>query len=248
MPGPARRKASWTCSPAGAGPSSAGRWPGTRWSRRPTSRPHRRRSWVGGRRKTAWRPGGALRVSRLRTLARRPPLAAVRAIRRKGIGVVNGQNGKRRATATKAEPAEAAAAVGGYVNAACGKCKAMTSHIVPASRRAPPARMSHLSRHARLPRDDGDARPRRVPPSQARRSLEQHASARGATVLHSLPSALRGRRAPEALELRQGSRPPVQRRCARWCSRRDLKLIMGAGSTSRPGGWIDRAPRSRRQV
>jgi hypothetical protein len=58
----------------------------------------------------------------------------------------NGPNAKRRPTA-KAGPA-GAVTVGGYVDAACGKCKAMTSHIVLAKVGSRPTRVECRTCHA----------------------------------------------------------------------------------------------------
>ena len=62
--------------------------------------------------------------------------------------MVNGQTGKRRAAAGKGETAVPVVSVGAHVNASCGKCKSVTSHIVLAKVGARPTRVECRVCHA----------------------------------------------------------------------------------------------------
>jgi hypothetical protein len=62
--------------------------------------------------------------------------------------VGNGQAGKRGAGAAKGEAATPSVGVGAHVNASCGKCKAVTSHIVLAKVGARPTRVECRTCHA----------------------------------------------------------------------------------------------------
>jgi hypothetical protein len=157
----------------------------------------------------------------------------------KGTGVVNGQNGKRRATAVKAEPAEAATVVGGYVNAACGKCKAMTSHIILAKVGARPTRVECRTCHAmhayRASTSTRAASSRAAEPSPEEVWTNSMRQARGATV----PYATSGHYAVGARLKHPSFGEGVVARlasatvCEVVFAKGTVKLIMGAGSTTR---------------
>jgi hypothetical protein len=156
--------------------------------------------------------------------------------------VGNGQSGKRRVTAAKADPTEAASAVGGYVNAACGKCKAMTSHIVLAKVGARPTRVECRTCHAmhayRASTTTRASSSRAAEPSPEEVWNNSMRQARGATV----PYATSGRYAVGARLKHPSFGEGVVARlasatvCEVIFAKGTVKLIMGAGATSRTPG------------
>jgi hypothetical protein len=155
--------------------------------------------------------------------------------------VVNGQTGKRRTTApSKAEPAATAVTVGGYVNAACGKCKAITSHIVLAKVGVRPTRVECRTCHAmhayRPSATTRSASARAAEPSPEEVWTNSMRQARGPTV----PYATSGQYAV-GMRLKHptfGEGVVVRLASATVCevvfAKGMVKLIMGAAAAMRP--------------